>query len=136
MNKLFYIIYNSYYKHGEYKKDIPTLTVGAIFGIFFSSIGRSILDIIGWINPIYYPIKLSKPFFWLLLIAYSAIVYFAFYHNKRYQKIYEAYKEDVFLNSQKGKFFGFFIVFGIILLPVILALIHNKIFLGYWIRIS
>lgn len=134
MNKLFYIIYNSYYKHGKYKKDNPPLTVWGIFLVFFFSFSYSIAIIIGWINPLYYRLpKINKPMMLLVTVFFGTIVYFLFYHNKRYHKIYETYKDDVFLNSIIAKYLGFFIAFFIILSPIFLGLIRNKIFLGHWI---
>lgn len=134
INKLFYIIYNSYYKHGAYKNDIPTLTVGAIFGVFFLSIGYSSLIVFGWINPMYYNLpKLSKAILSLITLLFGIIVYFVFYHEKKYQRIYIKYKEDTFLNSKSGKVFGFFFVLIIIVSPIILALARNKICAGYWV---
>ncbi len=105
INKLFYIIYNSYYKHGEYKNDTPSLTVGGIFLVFFFSIGYSGLIIIKLLNDpffLYLP-KLSKPILILFTILFGIIVFFMFYHNKWYQEIYLTYKEDVFLNSKLAK---------------------------------
>jgi glucan phosphoethanolaminetransferase (alkaline phosphatase superfamily) len=134
MNRLFYIIYNSYYKHGEYKNDNPSLTVGGIFMGCFFCIALSILNIIGWINPLYYRLpKLSKPILFLITILFGIIVYFVFYHNKRYQKIYETYKENIFLNSKRAKYLGFLITILIIISPFILALVRNKICLGHWV---
>lgn len=135
MNRLFYIIYNSYYKHGEYKNDTPSLTVGGIFLIFFYSIGSTGLIIIRLINnPLFrHSPKLGKPIQLLITIFYGIIVYFIFYHNKRYQKIYETYKEDVFLNSKLVKHLGFFIVFFVILFPFIIGLVRNKIYFGHWV---
>ncbi len=135
INKLFYIIYNSYYKHGEYKNDTPSLTVGGIFLVFFFSIGYSGLIIIKLLNDpffLYLP-KLSKPILILFTILFGIIVFFMFYHNKRYQEIYLTYKEDVFLNSKLAKLLGFFIVFFIILSPLIIGLVRNKICFGYWV---
>lgn len=135
INKLFYIIYNSYYKHGEYKNDTPSLTVGGIFLVFFFSIGYSGLIIIKLLNDpffLYLP-KLSKPILILFTILFGIIVFFMFYHNKWYQEIYLTYKEDVFLNSKLAKLLGFFIVFFIILSPLIIGLVRNKICFGYWV---
>lgn len=135
INKLFYIIYNSYYKHGEYKNDIPSLTVGGIFLGCFFSISFLIVIIIGLIDdPLHYRLpKLSKPILFLITILLGIIVYFVFYHKKKYKKIYETYKKDVFLNSQFAKYLGFTISFIIIISPLILGLVRNKIFFGYWV---
>ena len=135
INKLFYIIYNSYYKHGEYKNDTPSLTVGGIFLVFFFSIGYSGLIIIKLLNDpffLYLP-KLINTILILFTILFGIIVFFMFYHNKRYQEIYLTYKEDVFLNSKLAKLLGFFIVFFIILSPLIIGLVRNKICFGYWV---
>ncbi len=133
MNKLFYIIYNSYYKHGEYKNDIPSLTVGGIFLIFFYSIIKSVLIIVGWINPVYYQINFDKPLRFLFFVLYGFIVYFLFYYKKRYKSIYNMYKENEFLNSKKGKILGFCSVILVIVLPIILGIVRNKIVHGYWV---
>ena len=135
INKLFYIIYNSYYKHGEYKNDIPSLTVGGIFTMCFFSISFLIVMIVGLIdNPLHYHLSiLSKPILSFITILFGIIVYFVFYHKKKYKKIYETYKEDVFLNSQFAKYLGFSISIFVILSPLILGLVRNKICFGYWV---
>jgi hypothetical protein len=136
MNRLFYVIYNSYYKDGQYKDDIPSLTVGGIFTISFFSIGLSIFNLIGWINPLYSKIKIGN-FITFFSISFCAlIVYFLFYHNKRYRKIYQTYKNNVFLNSKLAKRFSFFIVILFILSPIILVMIQTKIHYGWWIKFS
>ena len=63
MNKLFYIIYNAYYKHGEYKNDNPSLTVGGMFSVFYYSITYSSFIIFHLIkNPYLLNLpKISKP---------------------------------------------------------------------------
>lgn len=133
MIRLFYIIYNSYYKHGEYKDDIPTLTVGGIFSVSFYCIELSIINIIGFINPLYQKMKISGFKSFLISIISLVIVYFLFYHKKRYDKIYERYKDDIFLNSKTAKYFGFIIIVLIILSPFLLAMLQNKILHGYWV---
>lgn len=136
MNRLFYIIYNSYYKDGEYKNDIPSLTVGGIFTISFFSIGLSIFNVIGCINPLYSKIKIGNFVAFFSIFFCGLIVYFLFYHNKRYRKIYETYKDNVFLNSKLAKRFSFFIVILFILSPIILVMIQTKINYGWWIKLS
>jgi hypothetical protein len=135
MNKLFYIIYNSYYKHGEYKNDNPSLTVWGIFLIFFFSISLDIVIITKLINdPLFLHFqKPSKPFILLGLVLFGALVYFLFFHNKRYYEIYETYKENIFLNKKSTKYWGFFIVFFIIVSPLIIGLVRNKIYFNYWV---
>ena len=136
MNRLFYVIYNSYYKDGEFKDDIPSLTVGGIFLVSFFSIGLSISTIIGLINPDYEKIKLGEVFTFFSLFFYGTLVYFLFYHKKRYRFIYERYKNDEFLNSKLAKRIGFFFVVLFILSPIILVAINTKITYGWWIKIK
>ena len=74
--KLFYIIYNAYYKHGEYKNDIPPLTVGGIFLGCFFSLGLLSYVILGWGNPIYYKVpKINKPTM-LIFTMVGLLIYF------------------------------------------------------------
>lgn len=136
MNRLFYVVYNSYYKNGEYENDIPSLTVGGIFLIFLSSIVKSISIIIGWVNPVYSKIKFDKLTLLLFLILYGIIVYLLFYHKKRYLTIYQKYKDNTFLNSKLAKRLGFFIVILVIISPIILVMIQTKIHYGWWIKFS
>lgn len=137
MNKLFYIIFNSYYKHGEYKNDNPALTVGGIFTVFFFSIALSALMISNLSN---YPINplipnFSKPIIILICTFFGAIVYLLFFYNNRHLKIYEKYKEAIFLNSKLAKRLGFFIIFFIILFPLLIGILCVRIYLGHWIKI-
>lgn len=136
MNRLFYIIYNSYYKNGEYKDDIPSLTVGAIFSICFFCIRLTVLAIMQLVDPSYHHAKTSSPTVMLEMIVYGMIVYFLFYHNKRYQRIYEKHKNDIFLNSKIAKYLGFFIIILIIVFPFVLGLVSYRIVSGHWMTIS
>ncbi|PRZ28137.1 hypothetical protein BC624_101427 [Flavobacterium granuli] len=136
MNRLFYIIYNSYYKNGEYKNDIPSLTVGGIFLICFFCIRLSVLAIMELVNPPYHHTKTSSPTVMLEMIVYGILVYFLFYHNKRYQRIYEKYKENVFLNSKIAKFLGFCTVILIIVFPFILGVVSYRVVSGHWMTLS
>lgn len=135
MNRLFYIIYNSYYKHGAYKNDIPSLTVAGIFSVCFLSVASFIVLLIRIIeDPMGYRGEhISKPITSLITLLFGGIVYFVFYHNKKYKRIYETYKDDVFLNSQMAKYLGFTICLVIIVSPLVLALVRNKVYLGYWV---
>ena len=136
MNKLFYIIYNSYYKHGAYKNDIPSLTVGGIFFILFSSILKSIMMLVEWTETFYKKFEYSSGKNFFIITSSCLLVYFVFYHNKRYQKIYTKYKNNAFLNSKTAKLLGFSLVIIMILSPIFLAAIHTKIKYGWWIKIK
>jgi hypothetical protein len=136
MNRLFYIIYNSYYKNGEYKDDIPSLTVGGIFLICFFCIRLTVWAIMGLVNTPYHHAKTSNSTVMVEIIAYGIIVYFLFYHNKRYRRIYEKYKENTFLNSKMAKRLGFMIVILIIVFPFVLGLVSYRILSGHWMKLS
>lgn len=133
LDKLFYVVYNSYYKHGEFKNDIPPLTVGGIFGIMLLCMALSVFCILGWINPVYAKLpKLNKVILTLVMLFFGALVYFIFYYDQRYRKIYNLYKENKFLNSQAAKIECFAFIIVVILLPMALLLIRNKIANGHW----
>ncbi|WP_396168845.1 hypothetical protein [Flavobacterium sp.] len=136
MNKLFYIIYNSYYKNGAFKDDIPSLTVGGIFVVFFYSVFKFFLILIEWFNPIYSTMKLGKTFVYISIGLYGILVYFLFYHKRRYRFIYERYKNDKFLNSKLAKRIGFFFVILMILSPIMIVAVKTKITYGWWIKIK
>lgn len=133
LDKLFFVIYNSYYKDGGYKNDIPSLTVGGIFGIFFLSLTLSAYCIIGWVYPEYERLPhWSKSVLTLITLMFGVLTYFIFYHHKRYTKIYERYKGNEFLNGRIAKFGSFTIIIIGIIFPLILALVRNKISKGHW----
>jgi hypothetical protein len=136
MNKLFYIIYNSYYKNGAFKDDIPSLTVGGIFVVFFYSVFKFFLILIEWFNPIYSTMKLGKTFVYISIGLYGILVYFLLYHKRRYRFIYERYKNDKFLNSKLAKRIGFFFVILMILSPIMIVAVKTKITYGWWIKIK
>jgi len=76
LDKLFYIIHSAYYKHGKFKNDIPSLTVGGIFSISFFCIGLSCYGIVGWLNPTYWSApKLSKLSIGLILWSFVGLTY-------------------------------------------------------------
>jgi len=134
MDKIFYIIYNSYYKHGNYKKDIPIVTVGGLvlFGLF--SIFVAIFMLIYWIQTPYAKFPHANRFFMLFCtVLFGTITYYLFFYNERYLKIYDKYKSNVFLNSFTAKFFGFSILIIIYLIPFIICFARNLIVLGSWL---
>ena len=135
IDKIFYIIYNSYYKHGEYKNDIPPLTV---FGIFFYSIYSIIMLTVTFIDFIFD----SKTYFshgnqtFFKFVMCGLITFFAFYYRKRYQAIYNRYKDNGFYNSKKAKFLAFTFIILVCLSPMIFAILSVRIKQGVWVTFS
>ncbi len=131
INKLFYIIYNTYYKHGNYKNDIPPLTV---FGIFYTAIVSTCFSMITGIamvnDPIFFNQHLPKIIMPLLLITSVAITYFSFYYKKRYKLIYNKYKDNLNYDSLFSKILAFTIIVILIISPFIIVLIRNKMYFG------
>jgi len=133
MDRLFYIVFNSYYKHGTYKNDIPPLTV---FGIFCIAIFSNLLllrDVILLLNdPMYFRTHKASgiiPY----LIASAIITYFTFYYRKRYVKIYERYCHITLYNGILAKMIAFTLMIFLISLPILFALLYNKFYFGNWI---
>jgi prolipoprotein diacylglyceryltransferase len=117
MDFIFYTIYNSYFKHGNYKNDIPPLTVG---GIFFISVKDYFL----------FGNIVTKPFSQLeaALIGWGCgfCIYFIFYFNKRYIRIYTRYKDHKLANSWSGKIIGWLSILFIMLSPFIFISIRKN----------
>ncbi len=134
MNKLFYIVFNIYYKNGNYKNDIPTLTVGGIFTVFFFCLTLLFYGMaMTIINPNLRSYGVNKPVSFAIGIIMSVIVYFLFFYNKRYMIIYERYCDRPSLNSRTAKVIGLSIIILGLLSPFVYALISNKILLGRWV---
>ncbi len=136
IDKLFYIIYNKYYKHGDYKNDIPPLTVAGLFVIAVMS-----LIMLTWlagkvtIDPTAYAehrLKLPRGIF---LIAIG-ITFFSFYYNSRYKAIYERYKNEAHLDSTRARVIAFIIIFLAILSPMIFSVLWIRLHEGIWLTIG
>lgn len=133
MDKLFFVIFNSYYKDNQFKNDNPPLTVGGLFfGMFF---GIYMFFCYSYI--LYHDIEnrvgVTREMDCLLGLLGFITTYIYFFWNKRYLIIYEKYKSDTFLRKKSTKFFCFFVVFFLILSTMFLVLIRNKIVFGNWI---
>ena len=130
----FYIIYNSYYKHGSYQNDMPAFTVFFIFAIaffcqlFFLRVVFRIID-----NPYHRTLGMSRMEIYALSLLSALIIYFLDYYKKRNLLIYEGYKNNLFANSSLGKFVGWAFMGLSILSPFIFLLIRNKIYFGHWV---
>ena len=123
----FYIIYNSYYKHGNYKNDIPSLTVGGIFTVTFFCLVLLVKGIYS------YCLYGNVPFTGfeknnVLIVGFlcATLVYLVYYHNKRYIKIYNRFKDNAFANSWPGKIAGWLILFLLMASPFIFISIKKS----------
>ena len=134
LNLIFYIIYNSYYKHGNFKNDMPAYTVFFIFAISFFC---QLLLLVGLWEIIEDPYRrdtgISKLMNYFMVLSCVVITYFLFYLNKKYRLIYETYKANSFADSRLGKFMGWSFIILSILSPFIFILIRNKIYFGNWV---
>ncbi|TCQ96226.1 hypothetical protein EDF66_12314 [Sphingobacterium sp. JUb20] len=133
MDKLFFVIFNSYYKDNEFKNDNPPLTVGGLFTAMF--FGIYMFFCYSYI--IYQDVNARQgptdTLAYLMVILSLATTYFIFFWNKRYLTIYEKYKDDIALRNKTTKFFCFFLVFFLIFSCLFLIAIRNKLVFGKWI---
>ncbi len=133
MDKLFFVIFNSYYKDNEFKNDNLPLTVGGLFfGMFF---GIYMFFCYSYI--IYQDVNARQgptdTLAYLMVILSFSTTYFIFFWNKRYMNIYEKYKDNVTLRKKSIKYFYFFLIFFLILSSLFLGLIRNKLVFGNWV---
>lgn len=133
MNKLFYIIYNSYYKHGKYKNDIPPLTVFGIFCVAIFSILNTVADVIYLIkDPTYFRTHTAPSptvYFFISII----VTLLLFYRNKKYKKIYNKYKNVEKYDKIEIRIIAFSIIVMLIIFPILFALVYNKFYFGSWL---
>lgn len=133
MDKLFYIIYNSYYKHGKYKNDIPPLTVFGIFCIATFSVIIGIVYSFYLINDPTYFRTHKAPGKGIFFAVAVIITYASFYNNKRYKLIYNRFKDVSKYDSLTYRFIAFVIMFLFIISSMIFMLVYNKIYFGEWV---
>lgn len=119
----FYVIYNSYYKHGNFKADVPNISVFGILFFTYWSIINSVI-IIGKIafNPYRNDLMPSK----YTSIPLSILLVFALFFRKEKQcKIYNRYKSNDKLNTKRAKFIAFTLTIVAMLSTFIVLLIRN-----------
>lgn len=108
MDKLFFVIFNSYYKDNEFKNDNLPLTVGGLFFCMF--FGIYMFFCYSYI--IYQDVNARQgptdTLEYLMVILSFSTTYFIFFWNKRYMNIYEKYKDNVTLRKKSIKYFYFF----------------------------
>lgn len=93
IDKLFYIVFNSYYKHGKFQNDHPNWTVGGIFVFAVFTVVFALSMVYGFITKSNlsfidrkgYSLLEPSPAKVMLLIG-LAIIYFSFFYKERYMK--------------------------------------------------
>jgi len=131
-DKLFYIIYNSYYKHGKFHNDIPPLTVFGIFCVAANSIIMTLVSIAYLYGDPLYLRNNHLPNKGLYFLTSIVFTYFTFYHNKRYQKIYKKHSKNKAYDELYSKVIAFSIMVLFIITPFIFILFYNKLYFGSW----
>jgi len=118
LDYLFFGIYNSYYKDGHYKNDIPELTAMSIFAGMFGINTFTMLWLFIGLNEF----QIGKTDAYLLGGFWFLFCYFIFVFRKRYKKIYEKFSNLSFEQKKLNKFISWsyilltFISFSIIAL--------------------
>lgn len=133
MDKLFFVIFNSYYKDNQFKNDNPPLTVGGLFfGMFF---GLYVTFYYCYIFYIDIEVQQGPTDSAAILLGFLSLLttYFCFFWNKRYLTIYEKYTDDASLRKKSTKFLCFCLIFSLIVCPMFIILIRNKLVFGNWI---
>ncbi len=126
LDKHFYILYNCYYKDGSYSSDMPNLTV---FGILLVAYWGLISFFVGCIYLAFDPYANHAPPLLYYVPLSILLVYFMFFRNRRYTKIYNTYKDCSNLNGKRLKILAFGVAILSILAFPILAFLRNIILL-------
>lgn len=134
MDKLFYIIYNTYYKKEEHERGVSPTTLFGIFTIAFFCLGLCFLFGAYLVQDPDHFIK-HKPTAGtnILVIASAVTTYFMFYHKKRFLVIYDKYKDNPVYKTLPCRILAFTIVFLLIVSPFIMGLVYNKLHTGHWV---
>src|ERR1700733_8160016 len=128
IDHLFFLIYNYYYKDGNYKDGIFTKFYPWHYTIFVLSLGTMFWTILFFsIGAFYLERKFlnnsSVPIFITCYFIYFYFYYSYFIKQNRYQKIYDEFKSTVYLKKIKS----LVAVIMLIILPLILIMIFSLI---------
>lgn len=88
---IYFHVYNSYYKDGNYKNDIPHLTAFGIVGVSLSLLLVGIGNIIKFVLTEH---KLSTQGYLWLMLSSLLLFYFAFLNKGKYNDIYKELKSS------------------------------------------
>jgi hypothetical protein len=88
---IYFHIYNSYYKDGDYDNDIPHLTAFGIVGCSLSIILLAIMF------SVYLLLLSERPTFGIVVVPFVILLvyfYFTLMHDSKYQAIYSEFKNS------------------------------------------
>jgi hypothetical protein len=126
LDKWFYIIYNAYYKHGNYRNGHPIYTAVTLFAALFGLVWLSFEEVI---NIFFFEnyISLYKEDLPAILTScvFMGLSYFLFMRKNRYEIIYNKYSNDKFLNSIQGKILGFLLLLLGCFSSILIAFLRN-----------
>jgi hypothetical protein len=122
-DRLFYLLYNYYFKDGNYKEGIFESFIPWHFTVFILSLGSVLWTVLAVAAGVYYFShefinKTWAPYFVGLYLIYFFFYYAYFINNRRYRDIYEYYKNKIPGNRRKSKW----VLFMVFLLPLILIM--------------
>ncbi len=135
MKKLFFVIFNSYYKYNNYRDNIATsFTVCGLFALSIFCLSISALTIFSVLSNNYYKPPKFNFFSSILGTAVCLVIsYLLFFYKDKHKEIFEMYKDDAYLTSSVPYRLGNGFLILCMLSPFILVLIRNKIILGRWV---
>jgi hypothetical protein len=114
LNYIYFNIFNSYYKNGRYKNDIPWVTAWGILSAALTFYTFSIISLLriiryGTLNGFVFP----KPLGFAIGTFFMIVGYFLFLKNKRYLIIYNEFKkyDQTISNKRKGRIISWTFIF-------------------------
>lgn len=123
MDRLFYVIFNSYFKNGNFKNDQPLLTAGGFFIMIFFSILKFLARAYKHFIDEDLGDTLYELHEFFYVIVGLIIYFFVFIFRKRYEKIYFRYQNNEFLNKKVVKYLGFLLAYILIFIPWVLIVV-------------
>jgi hypothetical protein len=133
LDKLYYIIFNAYYKHGTSTARSATLTVLGLVVVAINSVlllGYFAIRVA--INPDYHTTKGSLQAAPGLVVS-ALLTYFFFYYRNRHLKIYEKNKNNSYYDKRIVRILAFAIWILLIISPFLFGLFWYRIHSGNWI---
>jgi len=88
---IFFHVYNSYYKNGSYRNDIPHLTAFFIVGAAFSML---ILTLILYTSKVLFDLTFSKLVVMAFFVVPMPLFAFQFLYKSKYKLIYKEFRKS------------------------------------------
>ncbi len=128
VDKIFYLVYNFYYKDGNYRSSRFSKFLPEYYTIFILSMGTMLWGIFFTSAVLFYVKnqfvnKSFVPFFAVFFIASYPFYYTLFISNSRYEEIYEHFKKAIKIRRSHS----ILAVLFVIAFPVILILLSSLI---------